>query len=361
MYEVFAFLLAPLRRLFDLGDPFSLVSLLGALIFAALLHLRRRGRAGARPGIGAAVTRLRAFLRAAFPRRIWLHPSTLLDYRLFFVTAFFYATGVVELVVTSQAVEGGVLAALEHLFGARTHAPAGLVTVALVTLLDLLVFELAYWFAHWLLHRVPILWAFHKLHHSAEVLTPFTEWRQHPIELFLIPAVNAVMLGTVWGLTHHLLGADAQPISLFGFDLLQLAFVMTLLHLRHSHLWLATTGRWGRLIQSPAHHQIHHSADPRHFDKNLGLFLSVWDWAFGTLWVPETRERLVLGLGAGEGHTSLAAAWFAPLAEAGAITARALGLAPQPNEPDSEPETPIWVPLASTDPSAPTAPGSLRG
>jgi sterol desaturase/sphingolipid hydroxylase (fatty acid hydroxylase superfamily) len=48
-------------------------------------------------------------------------------------------------------------------------------------------------------------------------------------------------------------------------------------------------------VHSPAHHQIHHSTDPRHFDRNLGYALSIWDWAFGTLWVPERRGRVRLG------------------------------------------------------------------
>lgn len=333
------FLLAPLGRLTDLGDPFSLVSLFGALVVAVLLHQRRRGRAPGRTGLAARLRRARAFLRAAFTARLWWHPSTRLDYRLFVLTAFFYATGAVELVVTSHAVEAAVATSLDRLFGPPTVAPPGIAVVALVTLADLLVFELAYWFAHWLLHRVPALWAFHALHHSAEVLTPVTEWRQHPIELFLFPVINAVFVGGFFGVTHHLLGPGAQPIGLFGFDVLQFVGVMTVLHLRHSHLWLTLPGLLGRLFQSPAHHQIHHSTDPRHFDKNLGLFLSVWDWVFGTLWVPEKRERLTFGLGPGEGHNTVREAWLGPFV----ASARALGLvaakseAPAPTAPLERP------------------------
>ncbi len=33
------------------------------------------------------------------------------------------------------------------------------------------------------------------------------------------------------------------------------------------------------MIYSPAHHQIHHSTNPDHFGKNLGAFLTLWDWA----------------------------------------------------------------------------------
>jgi sterol desaturase/sphingolipid hydroxylase (fatty acid hydroxylase superfamily) len=47
---------------------------------------------------------------------------------------------------------------------------------------------------------------------------------------------------------------------------------------------------------SPAHHQIHHSEDPAHFNRNFGSCLCVWDWAFGTLHAPQARrERLRFG------------------------------------------------------------------
>lgn len=336
--DVATFLLAPFHRLLDLGDPFSLASLAGALIFAAVLASRRRPGPAARRSPRARLSRLRAFVRAGFAPRHWLHPSCRLDYRLFFVTAFFYATGIVDLVVTSRAVEGAVSGGLDRLFGTSVHAPSGPALMIALTLADFLVFELAYWFAHWLLHRVPVLWAFHALHHSAEAMTPFTEWRQHPVELLLFPAINATMLGAFWGLTHHLFGADAQPLSLLGFNAVQLVAVFTILHLRHTHLWITVPGLWARLLQTPAHHQIHHSADPRHFDKNLGLFLSLWDWLFGTLWVPNTADRatLTLGLGAGRGHHGVAEAWVSPFVEAGRVLAATVSPKPAPRpEPPS--------------------------
>jgi sterol desaturase/sphingolipid hydroxylase (fatty acid hydroxylase superfamily) len=52
---------------------------------------------------------------------------------------------------------------------------------------------------------------------------------------------------------------------------------------------------------SPAHHQIHHSRDPRHHGRNFGKFLAVWDRMLGTLYVPSREpEALAFGLGPGE-------------------------------------------------------------
>jgi hypothetical protein len=40
---------------------------------------------------------------------------------------------------------------------------------------------------------------------------------------------------------------------------------------------------------SPAHHQLHHSADPAHFNCNLGASLAIWDWLAGSLRMPSVE------------------------------------------------------------------------
>jgi len=52
---------------------------------------------------------------------------------------------------------------------------------------------------------------------------------------------------------------------------------------------------------------IHHSIAPEHLYKNLGVSFSVWDWLFGTLYIPRQREQLTFGLeaGASQAHPSL--------------------------------------------------------
>jgi sterol desaturase/sphingolipid hydroxylase (fatty acid hydroxylase superfamily) len=74
-------------------------------------------------------------------------------------------------------------------------------------------------------------------------------------------------------------------------------------HLQHSHLWIAVTGPLGRVVISPAHHQIHHSTNPKHFNKNFGSCLAIWDWIFGTLHIPNRdREHLTFGVDSAKPH-----------------------------------------------------------
>jgi sterol desaturase/sphingolipid hydroxylase (fatty acid hydroxylase superfamily) len=68
-------------------------------------------------------------------------------------------------------------------------------------------------------------------------------------------------------------------------------------NLQHSHLWVGFGPGWGKWIIGPAHHQIHHSADPAHFDSNFGSVLTVFDRMFGTFRMPaQQRERLTFGV-----------------------------------------------------------------
>ncbi|MDQ0474825.1 sterol desaturase family protein [Labrys wisconsinensis] len=333
----------PLIRFLNIADPFSLPSLMGAFLTAAAVFVLARPR--------RMLPRLRAFARAAFPARIFRHPSSLIDYKMFFVTSFLFWAGIVEYFITSEMVSGGIRHALTAAFGpSRFESEPSWLLTGLVTVGYVLIFDLGYWVAHWILHRIPAMWEFHKVHHSAEVLTPFTEWRQHPVEVLLFPLANALAMGGFYGLAGYALGPAAQELTLFHLNILLLLFMMTILHLRHSHLWIPARGWLGYVIQSPAHHQIHHSTDTRHFDKNLGLCLSVWDWAFGTLYIPDERERLAFGIGEeGHEHRSLVGAYWGPLVKA----ARAL-LGPRGEAPEAE-AAPIQAPHPAA--GAPAGPG----
>ena len=66
--------------------------------------------------------------------------------------------------------------------------------------------------------------------------------------------------------------------------------------LAHSHIWISF-GKLENFFVSPAMHQIHHSDNPKHFDKNMGLSLSIWDRMFGTAHLTPEFEEIHFGLG----------------------------------------------------------------
>jgi hypothetical protein len=70
-------------------------------------------------------------------------------------------------------------------------------------------------------------------------------------------------------------------------------------------------------VCSPAQHQIHHSTDPRHHDRNFGGLLSLWDWLFGTLVTARTRQSITFGLGADSArYHTVRDMYLAPVREA---------------------------------------------
>jgi len=290
--DIFAALQSTVLEPFKPASAYGAPALGGALIVCALYYASRRRARGRRISV-------RGFVRAIFPRRILLHPSSLVDMRLWALNGVAFASAYGMLGFGLFFWRDAVAAGLTHGFGARVPTPWPVWTVlTLATVLQVLAYELAYWFAHYCFHKVPALWEFHKVHHSAEVMTAFTELRQHPVEIIAFMNLIGLSTGIVFGAMTYAFGPGVRPFTLLNGNILTMAFLVTYGHLRHSHMWIAFTGVAGRILQSPAHHQLHHSANPAHFDKNLGFALALWDWAFGTLALPgKTREPIVFGVG----------------------------------------------------------------
>ena len=150
--------------------------------------------------------------------------------------------------------------------------------------------------AHYLQHKVPVLWEFHKVHHSAEVLTPITAYRIHPVGQILTGIIAGVLVGVVQGAFGYFYGDRVGLITLMQVNIVLFVFYVGGYNLRHSHIWLSYPRWLSHILISPAQHQIHHSADPKHFNKNLALIFAFWDYLAGTLYVPSTREDLTYGL-----------------------------------------------------------------
>lgn len=191
-----------------------------------------------------------------------------------------------------------VQAALGESFGMRPESGLPQLWIALMMSVALFIaYEFGYWLDHWLCHQVPALWEFHKVHHSAETLSPVTNFRVHPVDTILFYNLVAIITGTVSGGVQWLIGGAAHPLTVGSVNVIMIAFVFLLLHLQHSQLWITLPGRLGRWILSPAHHQLHHSSDPAHFNSNYGNGLAVWDRLFGTLRMPKAaNQRLRFGV-----------------------------------------------------------------
>lgn len=245
---------------------------------------------------------LRDYLRFCFPASVWKQPSAWLDVRFFLVDVMVLAVcGPVFAVVSGAAIALQTEEVVSGLFDSAplvtvggTYPTAIAATIVMVLLADFFAY-----LVHFLQHKVKFLWEFHKIHHSAPVLHPLTKYRQHPVDSILNGWAVALSSGLGIGVGSALFGLFPSMVQIMGVAFLAFSFNLLVGNLRHSHVWLAWPPILGRIFGSPANHHIHHSAEERHWDKNYGGIFAIWDWMFGTLYLPRERETFRMGLADG--------------------------------------------------------------
>jgi sterol desaturase/sphingolipid hydroxylase (fatty acid hydroxylase superfamily) len=274
----------------------SIYSLGAALMIAfAWLALRRKRR-------GRRVVP-KALARAILSRRVLLHRSTFADLAYCVIGLATLGAIIGWAVVSTSWISDGVAAFLARWLGpsAEPQAPKVVLDGAR-TLALFLAYDLGFFIDHSLKHRIPALWELHKAHHSAEVLTPLVNFRVHPLDSLILANNLALVIGVIGGVAQYALGRKAVSFTLFDQNVLMLAYIYLTAQLQHSEIWIPFTGLWGRVFMSPAHHQLHHSADPAHFNCNLGASLAIWDWLMGSLRMPPVEPpRLAFGV-SGHAH-----------------------------------------------------------
>jgi sterol desaturase/sphingolipid hydroxylase (fatty acid hydroxylase superfamily) len=195
-----------------------------------------------------------------------------------------------------------------------------------MTVAVFIVSDFAFFVSHVLLHKVPLLWPFHEVHHSATVLVPFTVFRRHPVDVVFDASIAGFLLGLVYGVAGYVGGQALQPATILGVNALLFVGLVAGFNLQHSHVWLSF-GPLDRWVISPATHQIHHSVAPEHTDRNFGNFLAIWDRLAGTLVRPERHGQVKFGLadGSTEQYRTLTALLLLPFARAARVLGRWAG------------------------------------
>lgn len=277
--------------LFSYPDSlFSAIALMLALAMS-LLYLGTRG--------GRSLRRARFWriLRLVFSPGYVRHRSHGLDILYYIANTKIFGLVLGWFVVSALAVSASTYSVLTSVFGtvpASTLSPTVIVVLGSIALY--LAYELGYYIDHAIAHAIPFFWEFHRVHHDAEVLSPLTTWRLHPVDSLKFANILALTIGGTNGALHFAFGLP-YGVGTFSHGVFLTIFAYLLLQLHHTQVWIPFTGLLGRLLISPAHHQIHHSANPVHFNKNLGSCLAVFDWLFGTLHIPSRqRERLTFGV-----------------------------------------------------------------
>jgi sterol desaturase/sphingolipid hydroxylase (fatty acid hydroxylase superfamily) len=137
------------------------------------------------------------------------------------------------------------------------------------------------WCIHNLLHRVPWLWAFHKVHHSITTMDWIGNWRFHWMEIVVYKTLQWLPLA--W------LGASGEAVF-------AVAVVTTVWgDFNHANIDVGL-GPLGYVLNSPRMHLWHHDQSSEGgAAKNFGILFSLWDHVFGTAYWPRGRNPERLG------------------------------------------------------------------
>ncbi len=184
----------------------------------------------------------------------------------------------------------GVYKVLEMLFSnvGFTTKSLALIDISLWSpWIQLLVFfiilDFVQWFTHVLLHRYPFLWKFHKVHHSVKEMGFAAHLRYHWMENILykpLKTFGVMILG----------GFEPEQAYIVHFITIAIG------HLNHANVKI-TWGVFKYILNNPVMHLYHHAyvlPEGRN-GMNYGISLSLWDYIFGTHYVPEDSGTIEIG------------------------------------------------------------------
>ena len=237
-------------------------------------------------------------LARIFDPSILLSRSSLADVKVFFLNKVFMLF-ISPLLITQLIIATAIFNALSSLdwnpakFG--SHFAVTTVIASFTTFLFLFE-DFSKYIVHRWMHKLPFLWAFHKVHHSAEKLTPLTVFRTHPVEGVVFSFRSAFVQGISISFFYYLFGNKVDLATILGVNVFLFFFNVLGSNLRHSHISIRYWTWLERFLISPAQHQLHHSIAEEHYDKNFGASLAVWDWIFGSLHLSIEKDDFLLGV-----------------------------------------------------------------
>lgn len=136
-----------------------------------------------------------------------------------------------------------------------------------------------YWL-HRIDHYCRFFWAVHVTHHSSE-------------EFNLTVGFRSSVFQPLYRFIYFI------PISLMGFKGVDIMFMYAATQiygiLVHTQL-INKMGILEYVFVTPSHHRVHHGSNVRYLDKNMGMFLIIWDKLFGTFQEEEDKDPIKYGL-----------------------------------------------------------------
>ena len=241
---------------------------------------------------------LKKTLIRIFDKKIFFSKSAKSDYKIFLINQL-----IMMIVSPFLITQLTIATALYFYFHTIDWLSAGMfVGIAKIyiilsfTIFQFTIDDFSKYIVHRFMHKWPVLWALHKVHHSATVLTPMTVFRTHPLEGIIFSLRSAITQAIGISIFFYLFGNLVSLYTIVCVNIFVFVFNILGSNLRHSHIGIRYWKWLEYIFISPAQHQLHHSIAFEHHDKNFGAALAIWDWLFGSLHHSVEFETLHLGI-----------------------------------------------------------------
>jgi sterol desaturase/sphingolipid hydroxylase (fatty acid hydroxylase superfamily) len=155
------------------------------------------------------------------------------------------------------------LAVLQYCFN---HSAYTWESVIFYWLLLILAEDFVYYWLHRFDHEIRLFWAVHVTHHSSEKLNFTVGFRSSVFQ----PLYRFIYF---------------IPLAYLGFKPMDILFVYSATQIWGIFVHTELINKMGWLeyiLVTPSHHRVHHASNPKYLDKNMGMFLVIWDKMFGT-------------------------------------------------------------------------------
>jgi len=190
---------------------------------------------------------------------------------------------ILRLALPIAAISAAYLADQNH-WGLLNHY---LLPLWLEIIVAFILLDLAMYLQHVMLHVLPVLWRFHRVHHSDIEMDVTTGFRFHPVEIVYTLVVKSTLV--------VLIGAPVIVVIIFEL-ILSLAILFT-----HSNVYINSVleRTLRKLYVTPDMHRIHHSARENETNSNFGFIFSFWDKLLGTYQQDsaDSVNAMMIGLG----------------------------------------------------------------
>ena len=134
--------------------------------------------------------------------------------------------------------------------------------------------DLVQYWVHRTFHRVPFLWRFHAVHHSARTLDWLAGSRMHFIEIIFLRGLTVIPM--------HILGFEQAVIYTY--------LIIVYLYATYIHANLKFDIEWLKpIIVTPRFHHWHHGIEKEAIDVNFSIHFPLFDKLFGTYYMPKGK------------------------------------------------------------------------